>query len=95
MNPACSACLCMIKSHRQDFVYWSARDARGDVSISHLFKCGHKHMKNISRTTLRITSWAFYHFIRVKLASYNINLFLQHGSKPMGKTSGWLAAIEK
>ncbi len=36
-------------------------------------KWGHKHMNNISRTALRVTPWAFYHLIWVKLASYHIH----------------------
>ncbi len=34
---------------------------------------GHKHTNNISRTALRVTSWAFHRFIWVKLSSYHIH----------------------
>ncbi len=36
-------------------------------------QCEHKHTNNISRTALRVTSWAFHRFIWVKLSSYHIN----------------------
>jgi hypothetical protein len=34
---------------------------------------GHKYTNNISRSVLRVTSWAFSRFIWVKLASYHIH----------------------
>ncbi len=34
---------------------------------------GHKHTNNISKTALRVTSWAFDRFIWVKLSSYHIH----------------------
>ncbi len=40
---------------------------------------GHKYMNNISKTDLRVTSRAFYHFIWVKLESYHIHTELWRG----------------
>ncbi len=49
--------------HVSEHMYWSAHNARGDFSVCRLTKWGHKYMNNISRTALRVASWAFYRFI--------------------------------
>ncbi len=55
------------------FVYYTQTEVRSRWFQRLPSKWGHKHMNNISRTALRVTPWAFYHLIWVKLASYHIH----------------------
>ncbi len=57
-----SACLC-VNAWRICYSYRSAREACSDINVCRLTKWGHKYMNNISRTALRINSWAFDRFI--------------------------------
>ncbi len=51
------------------YIHWSACDAR---IFQHLpSQWGHKYINYISRTALRVTSQACYHFIWIKPASYH------------------------
>ncbi len=57
---------------------------------------GHKHTNNISRTALRVTSWAFHHFIGVKLSSYhthrNVKVFT---ATRQNKSPGFLKTVQQ
>ncbi len=48
-------------------VYWCTRDAPGVFSLCCLNMLVHEHMNMISRTALRVTSWAFYRLFWEKL----------------------------
>ncbi len=52
---------------------WQSARAHTHTQSRVMSQWGHKHTNNISRTALRITSWAFHRFIWVKLSSYHIH----------------------
>ncbi len=67
MNPTCSARLCMNRADARFCLLTLHTQRAWRSSAVSTRTC----MNNSSRTVLRVTSRAFYHFIWVKLASYH------------------------